>query len=85
MYHTFLCLEMTDSPKIVLRDCETTSFRLILRNLLRRNYIELLRQSAPQPKDFEEQVETDHMSQDDEIFVQDRAEEQNVPVLIPQK
>ena len=67
-----------------LRDGETTSFQEIVRNLPRRSYICLLGQSAARPEDFEEQVEADQISQDDNISVQDLAEEQNVPLMIPQ-
>ena len=66
-----------------LRDGETASFQETVRHLPRRNHIDLLEQAAPQPEDLEEQVETDQMSQDDEISVHDEAEEQSVPMIIP--
>ena len=68
---------------LLLRDVETTSFRETVHNWPRRNYIDLSRQWAPQPEDFEEQMDIYHMSQDDEISEQDQAEEQNVPMMTP--
>ena len=60
-------LTYAEQTLCLLRDGETTSFQETVLNLL------------PQPEDFVELVETDHMPQADEISAQDQAEEQNVP------
>ena len=51
---------------------DTTLFQAIVRNLPRRNNMDQSAQSAPQPEDIEEQVETDQRSHEDEISEQDQ-------------